>query len=325
MHDSGQQFYQRYESLAKDYLPFVRASGQQRVVESAENWIRGFSYNKSSIPILTISEDTNANNTLSHDLCTDFRSGPTSWTARYAQKEFGNIFLPKIQRRLNRHMVGANLSQPQVIALMDLCPFETVATKSGATLSPFCNLFTHDEWQTYNYYQTLGKFYGHGNGNALAPTQGVGYVNELIARLTDSSVKDRTNTNSTLDSDPITFPLGRRLYADFSHDNDMTEILSALGLYNRTVQLSNSTIDAAHSHEAAGYSAAWTVPFAGRIYFEKMHCSGYEEELVRVVVNDRVMPPQNCGADEYGRCLLSNFVESQEFARTGGLWDTCFE
>jgi hypothetical protein len=49
--------------------------------------------------------------------------------------------------------------------------------------------------------------------------QGVGYVNELIARLTNASVRDTTSVNHTLDADPATFPLGRAFYADFTHEN----------------------------------------------------------------------------------------------------------
>jgi hypothetical protein len=64
------------------------------------------------------------------------------------------------------------------------------------------------------------------------------------------------------------------------------------------------------------------------MYVEKMTCGGGEEgedeELVRVLVNDRVVPLQNCGADSLGRCRLGAFVESLSFARGGGLWHACF-
>jgi hypothetical protein len=42
------------------------------------------------------------------------------------------------------------------------------------------------------------------------PSEGVGYVNELIARLTDSPVVDETSTNTTLDGNAETFPRGGR-------------------------------------------------------------------------------------------------------------------
>lgn len=167
--------------------------------------------------------------------------------------------------------------------------------------------------------------YGFGPGNPLGPTQGVGFTNELIARMTDTAVVDATSTNSTLDSNPATFPLGIPLYADFSHDNDMTTIFSAIGLFNATLatgQLSNTTVEA--ENQTAGYSAASTVTFGARAYFEKMECSGQSEELVRILINDRVQPLTQCGGDALGRCTLSSFINSLSFARGNGLWSQCF-
>lgn len=46
----------------------------------------------------------------------------------------------------------------------------------------------------------------------------VGYVNELLTRLTNDPKyvnNDQTQVNHTLDSSPATFPLGKSFYADF--------------------------------------------------------------------------------------------------------------
>lgn len=204
---------------------------------------------------------------------------------------------------------------------MDMCPFDTLASPT-ASVSPFCHLFTENEWHQYDYYNTLGKYYGYGGGNPLGPTQGVGYVNELLARLTGTPVDDHTNTNQTLDSDPRTFPVDKKVYADFSHDNDMSAIFAALGLYNTTTPLSNTTIQG--TDETNGFSSAWTVPFAARMYVEKLACGGEKEEFVRVIINDRVMSLPFCKDDEDRKCRLDDFVESQSFARGGGLWERCF-
>jgi hypothetical protein len=213
---------------------------------------------------------------------------------------------------------------------MDLCPFNTVAEhtlpNTPPALSLFCALFTPSEWLNYDYIQTLLKFYGFGPGNPLGPTQGVGFTNELIARLTDTPLQDHTSTNSTLDSSNATFPLGLSLYADFSHNNDMTSIFFALGLYNNTGLLSTTTRET--TEQTNGYTASWTVPFAARAYFEKMVCGedGSEagEEMVRVIVNDRVLPLTNLGADARGLVPLSQFVSALSFARSGGDWEKCF-
>lgn len=330
MINSGIKFYERYRKLT----PFVRSSGEARVVESAQNWTQGFhaaklvdrragnSDSTYPYPIVVIpEEDYGVNNTLNHDLCTSFENGSDSNIASDAQATWAGVFIPPIRARLNAALPGANLSQSDTISMMDLCPFNTVASPNG-TISPFCALFAEAEWHEYSYYETLGKYYGYSYGNPLGPTQGVGFANELIARLTNKPVQDDTSTNHTLDSNNATFPLGRRLYADFSHDNDMTAIFSALGLYNGTGPLANTSI--AEAPQSNGYSAAWTVPFAARAYFEKMQCHGDSEELVRVVVNDRVQPLTQCGGDALGRCTLSSFIDSLSFAKMDGDWAQCF-
>ena len=364
---SGIDFHRRYADLAARVpAPFVRSAGQKRVVDSAVEWAEGFHQSRSHshsrrspenarddddddddndddksdvgdaypYDILIIPEGEEWNNTLSDELCTAFEKGPD--VGHEAQLEWLSIFAPPITERLNSEgcLPGANLTDEDTVYVMDLCPYETVADANwddaqggrGRRLSPFCDLFSADEWRSYDYYHSLGKWYGYGSGHALAPTRGVGFANELVARLAQRPVQDHTSTNRTLDGSADTFPLDARLYADFSHDNDMSGIYAALGLYNATAPLPKDA--KAGPRKTAGYSASWSVPFAARMYVEKLACSGdgeEEEEFVRVLVNDRVIPLQNCGADELGRCALSRYVESLSFARGGGHWDQCFE
>lgn len=328
MVNSGAKFYDRYQSLSKSNEPFIRSAGQHRVVASALNWTQGFHASRAAdpssvvdsypYPILSIPEGAQSNNTLSYGLCPAFMKSTTTCPA---QDAFAAVFLPPILSRLNIDLAPADLYFDDAISLMDMCPFDTVASPTGQ-ISPFCALFTIAEWRSYDYFQTLGKFYLFSQGNPLAPTQGIGFTNELIARLTQTPVVDHTSTNSTLDASPDTFPLDRKLYADFSHDNDMMTVWAAMGLYNATRELPWDRI--MDARDVGGFAAGWTVPFAARAYFEKMKCEGVDEELVRVVVNDRVLALEMCGGDELGRCKLSAFVDGLSFARSGGEWDKCW-
>ncbi|KAL2263771.1 hypothetical protein VTK26DRAFT_5178 [Humicola hyalothermophila] len=344
MVNSGLKFYQRYRSLARKSVPFVRAAGQDRVIHSALNWTRGYRDalvrdRTSTAPpdafppadMVIIPETPGSNNTLHHGLCRAFEEGPYSTIGHSAQSTWRAVFAPPITARLNANLPGANLTDADTVSLMDLCPFSTVASPPRSlsrplSPSPFCALFPDPaEWRAYAHYQALGKFYGYGPGNPLGPTQGVGFVNELLARLTRAlPVRDGTSSNATLDADPRTFPVDRAVYADFGHDNDMVAALSALRAYDGVGMLSNETCEGQGPRENGGFSAAWAVPFAGRVYVELMRC-GQAEELVRVLVNDRVIRLEGCGADELGRCTLGRFVESMKFAREGGRWDWCFE
>lgn len=165
MVNSGVKFYQRYEALASKYTPFLRSAGQARVVESAQNWTQGYHAAKlidkrarprgdSVYPyeILEIPEEIGSNNTLNHEICTDFEEGWYGDIADAAQKEWANIFAAPIRDRVNSELPGANLTTIQTVYLMDLCPFNTVASNTGA-VSPFCSLFSEEEWHQYNYYE----------------------------------------------------------------------------------------------------------------------------------------------------------------------------
>ncbi|KAH7133498.1 histidine phosphatase superfamily [Dactylonectria macrodidyma] len=323
--DSGDAFYKRYQKLARKSKPFIRAAGSDRVIMSSYNFTQGFfisqgeSWEDRIGDILIVSEEDGANNTMSHGNCAAFEDDGNSYPGDNASDVWRGHFIPSVTKRLNKNLPGAELTEAETIYLMDLCPFNTVNTPDAATRSKFCRLFTKEEWKGYDYLLSVDKFYGYGNGNPLGPTQGVGYVNELIARLTKKPVVDHTTANTTLDASPETFPLDRALYADFSHDNVMVSIFSAMGLYNETRKLPTNRILPAP--EASGYSSAWVVPFGARMYVEKLSCAGTTGEYVRVLVNDRVIPLKMCGADIHGRCKLDDFVNSLAFARNGGFWD----
>lgn len=165
MINSGIKFYSRYKALASKSTPFFRSSGESRVVESAENFTQGFHAAKladrrarphgdSTYPynIVVIPEADGVNNTLNHDLCTDFENGPDGDIADDAQSTWANIFAAPIRDRLNAGLPGANLTIQQTIYMMDLCPFNTVASSTGA-INAFCNLFTEEEWHQYGYYE----------------------------------------------------------------------------------------------------------------------------------------------------------------------------
>ncbi|VDC02167.1 unnamed protein product [Peniophora sp. CBMAI 1063] len=243
--------FNRYSALVdENSIPFVRAAGDQRIVDSSTNWTAGF--------------------------------GDAS---------------------------GANLSDSDTLNLMGMCPFDTLSTGVD---SPFCDLFTAEEYASYEYYYDIDKYYGTGPGNTLDPVQGVGYVNDLLARLTGRAVQDETQTNRTLDSDLATFPLSRTFYADFLHDNTMAPIFAAHGLVNST----------ALDPFSPGANRLWVnsklVPFSGHMTVEKLDCSG--KESVRVLMNDAVQPLQFCGAVD-GMCEFQAFVESQLYARENGQGD----
>jgi len=181
----------------------------------------------------------------------------------------------------------------------------------------------------------------------LGAVQGVGYVNELIGRLTNSPAHHGLQTNNTLLSSPETFPLNRTMYVDFSHDNLIVAVFATMGLFNQT----NGPLDPTKVIKDRTWIASEMVPFSGHMTVEKLSCSSHspslvnprsrpmgwwnwmtgderadyvhdhKEDYVRIFINDARQPLEFCGAGKDGMCKLKDFVESQRYARNDGFGD----
>ncbi|THU97247.1 phytase [Dendrothele bispora CBS 962.96] len=325
--EAGSKAFERYEHLvSEDNLPFVRSDNSERVVLSAINWTQGFSIAShfEFKPVLSVIISSDTNDTLDDNMC------PAAGSSDAETEAWLLAFGPSVQRKLNNGAPGANLTLPETYAIGTLCAFDSVAHSSHPrlTLSPWCGLFNQTDFEALEYAGDLDKFYGTGYGQPLGPVQGVGYVNELLARLTDQPVRDHTQTNSTLDSNPDTFPLGRGIYADFSHDNQMIAIFSAMGLFPQSSPLP-PVPPANRPDPTRTWIVSQIVPFSARMVAERLSCSSSyaSKQAVRILVNDKVMPLEFCGASEDGVCELDKFVESQVYARNDGEGDfeKCFD
>lgn len=76
------------------------------------------------------------------------------------------VYAAPIAARLNAAAPGANLTLDDISSLVSLCPFETIAKE---TPSAFCGLFTLEDFQGFEYFGDLGKFYGTGCVVSLFP------------------------------------------------------------------------------------------------------------------------------------------------------------
>ncbi|KAI1784558.1 hypothetical protein LXA43DRAFT_901359, partial [Ganoderma leucocontextum] len=94
-----------------------------------------------------------------------------------------STFAPPLTACLNAGAPSANLTDTNTHSLLAMCALDTVAHEPR---SPFCVLYEElGGGPGFAYMGDLDKYYGTGYGQPLGPVQGVGYVNELLARLTD--------------------------------------------------------------------------------------------------------------------------------------------
>ncbi|GAA5831386.1 hypothetical protein JCM11251_004006 [Rhodosporidiobolus azoricus] len=328
LYHQGREAYARYSAL---YPPFTRTDSSQRVVDSVGNWTEGF-YERRRVRRLpgavVIDNAAGSNDTLDDNNC------PSAPDLSSYETTYLSLFAAPATARLNAAAAGAGLTVDDTLNLMQLCGFES---EYRGEVSPFCGLFEQGEWDGFEYYYDLDKYYGTGYGNPLGPVQGIGYVNELLARLTGNrywTQHDQTQVNHTLDFSPSTFPLTRSLYYDGTHDNQLTPILAVLGLRNGTVLSATGAADEGEGGEK--WKTSEIVPFAGKLVTERVKCTGRNGEFVRFLINDQLQLPSHSfsassvcpSADPVtGLCPLSDFLngEAVRYVRENGRgeWQKC--
>lgn len=84
---------------------------------------------------------------------------PAAVNTKTQVKEFIDVATQDIAARLNSGAPGVNLTAQDAYAIMHLCPFDTVAKE---VVSPFCGLFSREDFEIYEYAGDLEKFYNTG-------------------------------------------------------------------------------------------------------------------------------------------------------------------
>ena len=84
----------------------------------------------------------------------------------------------------------------------------------------------------------LNFWYNSAFGSPTARALGVGYIQELVARLTNTPISvHNSSTNATVNDNPATFPLGQSIYVDATHDTVVLNgpyFSSSTGVRNET-------------------------------------------------------------------------------------------
>lgn len=103
-------------------------------------------------------------------------------------------------------------------------------------------------------------------GSPVARVQGIGYINELIARLTHMPIETHnTTTNGTLNDNSITFPLNDSLYVDATHEVVLLNIITALNLSNFAA---SGPLPADHIPLNRSFVSSQLASFAANIQFQ---------------------------------------------------------
>ncbi|KAI0736900.1 phosphoglycerate mutase-like protein [Fomitopsis betulina] len=315
--DLGVSLRMKYGFLLKDFtetnmIPVFRTESQDRMLASALNFAIGFfgypfegQYEQS----ITIEEDGHNNTLAPYKTCPNAGIASKSDRAHPYVEQWASTYLQTALARLQPHMKGLNLTIEDVYTMQQMCAYETVAIG----YSKFCELFTEEEWKDFDYAMDLYFWYDSAFGAPLSKVLGVGYIQELVARLTQTPIESHnSSTNATLDDNPLTFPLNQSLYVDATHEVVVLHVITALNL---TTLAANGPLPADHIPKGQTFKASHLAPFATNIQFQLLSCSSIPDPQIRVIINDGVVPLtgiRGCPDQEHGMCPVATFVTAQK-------------
>lgn len=309
----------------------TRSTTESRMTKSAEYFLSGFfgldwtDYAELELLI----EESGFNNTLAAwNDCTN--NAYTYGSIAYPQlADFKEKYLSDAVDRFNSQVEGYNFTTSDLFEIQQICAYET----NNLGFSNFCGLFSQLEWESYSYYQSIKNYaessYGDPQGRAL----GVGWVMEFLDRLTNSTYdpSQQAEQNSTLDSNPIYFPLDQSFYFDFTHDSQIVGIITALGFEQFKA---NWTFEGPRK-DVQNFDISKISPFGANLAFEIIECDAEvpvdrsteaingssSEKYVHAILNDNTVSlsiniPEYCESRVDGWCKYDKFIEYLET-----LWD----
>ncbi|KAJ7862085.1 phosphoglycerate mutase-like protein [Mycena leptocephala] len=295
MFNLGMGFRVKYGELLKEAtdLPVFRTTSEARMVDSALNFAAGF------FGVQTYQDDYHQLIELdSDDVLTNSTIAP--WNCPVLDSDWANVYLVPAQKRLAPFIKGFELSISFLSSMQSFCAYETVALG----YSSFCDLFTEEEWRGYSYYLVNLEFwYTYGPGAPYASAMGIGWVQELVSRLTKERITQfDTTVNGTLVSSPVTFPFNQPIYVDATHDTVVSAIVTAL---NFTTLAGNGPLPTDRIPANQTYFASKITPFGANLVGQVLSCSASKEPShIRWILNDAV----GCREDKHGLCELSSFI-----------------
>lgn len=196
---TGVKLRTRYADLLHTRIPpgggktSLWASDSGRVVDTARYFAAGFFglnwQDTAALHVIPETSDLGGDTLTPGDTCRAFLSDTENGHDQGAAKlvEFSSTYLPAIARRLEKYISHSgpgilrskfHFTNDEVYALQEMCGFET--TVRGA--SPWCGVFTHDEWRSFEYARDVIHFYRAGPGTKYSGAMGSLWLN-ATARL----------------------------------------------------------------------------------------------------------------------------------------------
>lgn len=302
----GVQYRRRYGHLydGQSSLPLF-ISAYQRDADTGRKFGEGFlAWNYTDLAAVNFVLENNGANSLSPSCELKEKISTTLCPDFTYYKEFDEA-----AQRLNKLYPGMNLNSSDVYNLLDLVSYELNVRGS----SPWVSVFTSQEWVAYEYYVDALYYCTAGPGSVTGPIIGSLFLNGTRNLL----VKGPEESNL-----PLAF--------SFAHDTDILKLAATMGL---DAPENVTTFDPTQLRFNSSYHVVEIVPQGARFVFERLTCRSDANEpdyynefpdafnsstyingtsnstntYVRIVVNEAVVPINECATGPGASCPIDDF------------------
>lgn len=270
----GVSHRQLYGSLLNNFtesgtIPVFRTESQDRMVKTATNFAAGFFgvpeyLEEVSLEILVETPGLN-NSGAPYEVCNNSNIATRGSIGNTVANQFANGAFNTTLARLQSQISGITLDSTDIISMLQLCSYETVALG----YSSFCELFTEQDFRNYEYYFDLIFYYNNGPGSPVSAAQGKGYLDEFLARMTGTFPSPNSALNETFDNSSTFFPLNQSIYADATHE---VVVLDTLTAFNLTALFSGPPLSPQGNSSGNTFVASKVVPFSTHFTAQVLSC-----------------------------------------------------
>ncbi|KAH7311483.1 histidine acid phosphatase [Stachybotrys elegans] len=327
LYDLGYTLRTRYPDLYNEGEEFfVYANNYTRVLQTARTFVRGYLGVNSTLlgNVVSVTSrgfpDQLANTLAPSDMCPTFRDDPdtqmSAWQSRW---------LPAFIERQYQHIEGdLTLDNGTWNDFMYICGFES---QIRGRMSPFCDTFTQEEMEQYEYLQDLRYYYGHGPGADVSSKMMVPFLKSLMGRFADGPNAKGTREDGSSFKVPS-------LLMNFLNDGQLNQLATAIGVFDEQEPLPTD-----HIPEDRLWRSSRISPMRGTIAFERLNCRVPKpcvsrrqegsvlrnETFVRIRLNEAVYPVPSCQDGPGKSCRLEDYLAyiSDKLEANGNFASVC--
>ncbi|KAK2017500.1 histidine acid phosphatase [Colletotrichum eremochloae] len=332
IHDLGYTLRTRYPDLYTEGENFmVWANNYSRVIQTAQLFVRGFLGTNATLLGDVISVTSRGfpggigDSLAPSDMCPTFKDTEGD----DAVTQWNSIYIPPIQARLQALIEGnLTLTPGDISQIPYLCGYESQIT---GRLSPWCNIFTDEEFLQYEYFQDLRYYYGVGPGTDIPQKMMTPFLNSLMGILEEGP----SVTGKREDGSSFNLP---KLIMSFLNDGQLNQLITASGVFDEQEPLSSTKKDDDRQYVSSRFTT-----MRGTIAFERLNCvvagngtsanairqaqpprpirrfgsaqastqaqGSNNATYVRIRLNDAVYPVPSCRSGPGSSCLLKDYKQ----------------